>query len=64
MGRTKAEGFLEQGAVADHWASEERSHKREGKWHKQKFCEAQSSLNIIEVIKSRRMRQSGHVAHT
>jgi hypothetical protein len=41
----------EQGAEAYIWASEEASNRREGKWHKQEFCEPYSSLNIIGVIK-------------
>jgi hypothetical protein len=62
-GRTQAEGVQEQGAAADIWASQEGSDRIEGKWHKQEFCEPYSSSNITGVIKSRRMRQSWHVAH-
>jgi hypothetical protein len=32
--------------------------------HKEEFSDLCSSLNIIRVIKSRRMRWVGHVAHT
>lgn len=62
-GITKAEGVHEHGAAADIWASHEGSNRIEGKWHKQEFCEPYSTSNIIGVIKSRRMRQSGHVVH-
>lgn len=62
-GKTKAEGVQEEGAAADIWALQEGSNRIEGKWHKQEFCEPYSSSNIIGVIKSRRMRQSGHTAH-
>jgi len=62
-GRTATEGVQEQGAVAHIWASQQESNRTEGKWHEQEFCEPYSSSTIIGVVKSRRMRQSGHVAH-
>jgi hypothetical protein len=46
-GRTESEGVLDEGAVADIWASKEESNRTEGKWHKQEFCEPYSSSNII-----------------
>jgi hypothetical protein len=39
----------------------------EGGWrrlHNEELCKLWASLNIMKVIKSRRMRWAGHVAHT
>jgi hypothetical protein len=45
------------------WVSEAGSNRRLGKLHKQDLSESYSSSYIIGVIKSRRMRVSGHEAH-
>jgi hypothetical protein len=44
--------------VSDTWRTEE------WRWlHKEELCNVYSYPNIIQVIKSRRMRWSGHVVH-
>jgi hypothetical protein len=61
-GRTQTEGFCEQ-SVVENFGPKREEDRLWRKLHNDELHSLYSSPNIVRVIKSRRMRWVGHVAH-
>jgi len=64
VGKAQTGGLYKQGADDGIWGQEVGSNRRQDKLHNEELHGFSSLLNIIRMIKSRMLRQKGHVKHT